>query len=265
MKRYLVLGLFFTFMIGALVLRGCSAPVTKVYSIARDPSWYPLNLMGKDKNILAFTDDLLVSVAQDQGFNITFLSSGPENLEGDLLREEYDAIMTAMGPSPARNRFFTFSEPYFITGPVLVVPVGSGIEALSDMHDKRVGVKTTAVVIFSEDAYPAIVLQTYATHIQALEALMRDEIDGLIMDLLPAYTLTEGLYRGSLEVVGQPLTSDGLRLVARKGVDDELIKAFNAGLAELKETNGYRALLRKWGLFNPLDGNRASLAQMEGS
>lgn len=256
MKRTLLSAAFVLFLLIALLLRACSAPVQEGYRIARDPTWYPLDTRGRDKNLVAFTDDILVSVADRQGFKVSLLSVGGENLMPGLMRGDYDGVITSVLPNKMKEETLVFSDSFFFTGPVLVVPVTSTARGLDDMKSLRVGVQTGTTVIFDPEMFPAIVMQPYNTVIQAMEALLRGQVDGLIMDLIPAYTFTEGLYKGSLRVVGKPLTTEGLRLVtSKRGAGRSLIRLFDRGLEELKEQNAYAAFLRKWGLFNHLDAD----------
>ena len=68
------------------------------------------------------------------------------------------------------------------------------------------------------------------------------------MGVLPAYTFTEALYKGKLQVVSDPITDEGLRLIALKGAEDSLIEKFDQGLKDLKEDGTYGILLKKWNL-----------------
>ena len=45
------------------------------------------------------------------------------------------------------------------------------------------------------------------------------------------------------------LTDGALRLITIKDKETKLIKIFNEGLAELKESGAYDALVTKWSLF----------------
>jgi ABC-type amino acid transport substrate-binding protein len=53
-------------------------------------------------------------------------------------------------------------------------------------------------------------------------------------------------------MVTQPLTNEGLRLVALKTPEGHaLIEKFNTSLAKIKSTSTYDSILAKWELHNP--------------
>ncbi len=61
--------------------------------------------------------------------------------------------------------------------------------------------------------------------------------------------MQEGLYRGKIKILPQPLTSDALRLVAAKHDNMEtLIEKYNEGLQELKADGQYKTLLENFQL-----------------
>ena len=62
-----------------MVLGGCNgttSPTKKHYIVARDPTWYPLDFMGKGDNVLAFSDELLNQIAKIEGFSVESTSFG---------------------------------------------------------------------------------------------------------------------------------------------------------------------------------------------
>ena len=78
-------------------------------------------------------------------------------------------------------------------------------------------------------------------------------IDGMILDVIPAYEYTRnGIYRDQLKIVSKPLTNEGLRLIAKNNPESKkLIEHFNEGLKAMKKNDIYSQLLLKWELVDP--------------
>lgn len=253
MKNSYTLLLFFVLAISvAFVFEGCSSKKKKVYTIARDPTWYPARLMNKEKSLLAFSDDLVIAIAKAEGFHVDLILANSTSIESGLQQGYYDAILSPLLPLPTQLANYQFSLPYFMLGPVLIVRADFQADSLKDMKDRRVGVVTNAYVSFDPNHYPSSIIRFYDRPDQGLTSLVKGEIDGLIMDLLFAYSYMHGLYADQIKVVGKPLNQDGLRLIIdRASGDPALVRLFNEGLQKVKESGEYAELLHRWDLDNP--------------
>lgn len=230
---------------------GCGRTSNEVYRIARDPTWYPLWLLGKEKNVLAFSDELLAEVAEKEEISISVVTAGHNTVEAGLDNGEFDAAMTTLEPTAYRVDKYLFSDPYFLAGPILVVGKSSPVASLEDMRGRTVAVRTEALETFHLDGHSDVIFKFYESVARGLDALIRGEIDGVIMDLVPAYEYARGVYSEQIKVVGAPLTTMGLRLVASRERAPDLVPMFNEALAELREEGTYQELLTRWGLTNP--------------
>ena len=98
---------FLSFLFGAVVLLGyllcgCNGGIlggSEVYRIGRDQSWYPLNLMGKDKYLTAFSDDLLAAIGEEEGVRFLMGGSDSFNLQEELESDIYDGVLSSLQPT----------------------------------------------------------------------------------------------------------------------------------------------------------------------
>lgn len=229
-------------------ITGCGFAKPHVYVIARDPSWYPLQLMGREASILAFSDDLLWEIARREGFRVTTVRTGPGGIEQGLKSGDFDAVLSTLTPNLIRQQKLAFSDPYFYAGPMLVVPLDSKIDSLDDMESLELGVQSGTLGLYQIDTEFGIVFRFFDNIVRGLDQMVKGEIDAVVMDLVPAYGYANGIYRDRIKVVGEPLRSASIRLVASKDNSEELVAYFNHGLKELKEDGTYKELLVKWGL-----------------
>jgi polar amino acid transport system substrate-binding protein len=220
---------------------------SKVFVIARDQNWYPLNLMGKEKAILAFSNEILLAIAKKEGLKLELVTVSADSLFANLEKGKYDAILSALTPSDFNKNSFAFSDPFLFIGPVLVVPANSTITSLSQLNKKIIGVRRGAHIVFDISEYD-ILFTPYDNMNTAFSDLEKGRLAGIIMPALQAqhFILSKG---GKAKVVSTPLTNEGLRIVAKPGThSDILIEKYNHGLKELKEEGTYDKLLHKWGL-----------------
>lgn len=250
------------FILGIVLLVGLvymalpkDALPNKVFRVAIDQTWYPLQLYDKEEYITAFSTDLMRAIADEQHFSVEFVNVGSFNLYYGLDHREYDAVLSSLVLLGANSDTYITSDPYYLLGPVLVVSTSSDIKSLKDLNGKTVGVITRSNPVRSLEKYPNIVFVFY--EFKDREKLIDDVrnhlVAGMILDLIPAYEYMEnGLHQNQLKVASVPLDNEGLHLIAENNSDSKkLIYHFNEGLKALKKNGIYDQLLEKWELVNP--------------
>lgn len=250
LKQTLV-SLFCIVLILWLTVHSCTKIIwhENSHRIGLDPTWYPLNLQGKEKNILAFSEDLLMAIADQEKMVLTLVTVSFDNLFAGLDGSYYDAVLSSLKPTLINRDWYYFSDPYFLLGPVLLVRADSSATSITSLANKTVGVRTGTPLIFNVDQYPSILITTYDNVSQALNDLDKGIIEGFILDAISAHTYTTGLYTKRLKIISVPLSDTGLRFITRKEPEGaRLIKGFNEGLRALKESGTYDQLLTKWSL-----------------
>lgn len=220
------------------------------FHIASDNTWYPLQLYDKERNMQAFTNEMLLAIAKQQKIHVKLFVAGPDNLFMGLNNGQFDGVLSSLQPNSTNRELYVFSDPFYKVGPVLIVRETSTAKSLADMEGKIIGIRTGSSVVFNIEQYPEIIIRSYDNALLALMDINRNVIDGVILDALTAYIYTSGLFAKQMKIVGPPLTDIGLRLLTRHS-EAELIKHFNAGLKAIKEDGTYDQLVLKWGLFNP--------------
>ncbi len=220
----------------------------KEWSIALDPSWYPMNLMGRDKQVLGFTTELLQEMGAMQKIKVIRVQDNWDNLIPNLQKEKYDAILSSMQPYVFYEKQYDFSHPFLLTGPVLVVRVDSPATNLEKLSGKEVAVITGSSDALLVEKVPGIIIRNYESIPDAFNAMIAGHVDGAVVDNLPAYAYCQDLYQRQLKVVGAPLTDQGLRMITLHDHAPQLIEAFNTAIDKLKKNGKYAELSRKWAL-----------------
>ncbi len=235
-----------------LVLCGCSqkdcTPSSSTYTIGIDPSWYPLRIAGQEKNLLAFSVELLVAVAKQQGLELAVQTRNWDNLLWGLRKQEYGAMLSSMPPYAFYLKEYSFSDPYLMTGPAIVTLKSSSISSVEGLKGKEVGVVRGSPASLLLQTTPGIVLKGYGTIPQLLEGLSREEIEAAAAEILVAQQFVRDLYGDTFRLASGPLSDAGLRLISLHNCSTELIDRFNKGVLELKKNGMYEKLLSKWGL-----------------
>lgn len=135
--------------------------------------------------------ELLQALAPLGGFQIQTLPA--RSLHEHLAaaqRGEVD-LLSSLRPTAERSRYLAFTEPYVVVPAVLVLPPGqSQQQTLQSLQGQPVGVgRGYAVEQFVRQRHPAVQWRSFTDDHQALLAMGRGEIRGLVADMASLHFL----------------------------------------------------------------------------
>ncbi len=237
-----------------ITIRSCSSRndyLSTEYTIVRDGTWYPISLGGKEKNMLGFTNELVLKIAAKENFKVQLFNKGYTGLFQGLDNGDYDAIISSLVPSSANKSRYLFSDPIYLIGPVLVVRKGYMIKSLDQLAGQTIAFRRGDNIDIDFNRYPNVFMNVYDSYGKAVEALIDNKVDAILMEAIPAYNTIQGYYSGKMVVATAPMNDSGLRIVSLKSARGKrLIDAFNKGLAEMREDGSFKSLLLSWQLID---------------
>lgn len=237
-----------------LIVRACSNGMDYFepeYKVGRDGTWYPASLYGKEKNMLGFTNELMLKISETEDFKIQLFDIGYTGLFAGLDHGEFDGVISSLIPSSANKNRYIFSEPIYLTGPVLVVLKGNQLKSLEELEGRTIAFRRGDNIDIDFTKYPRVLLNVYDSYAAAIQGLMRDRVDAILMDAIPAYNNIQGFYSGKMVVATKPLNDVGLRLITLKTPKGQaLVDAFNEGIAKMQEDGSFKKILNSWQLID---------------
>lgn len=253
-----VIVILITLLVGWFLVKGCNRlfvnEVTKTYHIARKEVVYPVNLTGKERYLSVFSDDVMQAVAHVENIPVDITTVAYSDIYQALDNPHFDGVLTMRVPSIQNRSKFLLSDPFFVLGPVVVVRKDSTLKAVEDLKGRIVGVPSGISVANEVQKVPDIYIVTYDTYSIALENLVNNKVDAVVMDAWPAYVYLSGFYSDMLKVATPPINRDGLRLVVRNDpVGELLLERFNDGLREIRSNGTFKALIDRWSLIDTMN------------
>lgn len=181
-----------------------------------------------------FNDDNQVElVAVTSGNRIPFLQSG-----------KIDIIIATVTVTDERKQVVEFSDPYFLSGSLLLVPKASAVKNLDDLAGKTVAVVQGAIQDKDvEQLQPKANRIKFGKVSEAVLALKGGRADAYAHDDILVLTLVKE--NADLKAVGAPFLPRPYGIAVRKG-DIEFIKWVNAELARMKKDGTYDRLWKKY-------------------
>lgn len=230
-----------------LTTLGCNKK-EKQYRIGVDPSWYGVELDGKQPNVYAFSNELLQEIAKIKKNHFDRVNMAWDNIVQGLKERKYEGILSSLTPYPSNESTYHFSEIFLQTGPVLLLRSDINLSASEGLTGKEIAVNSQAYEGLLIQKYHGAIPKFYDSISSAMNDILNDVIDGALIPFIPAQVYIQDQYQGKIKIATSPLNDEGLRLITMQGSNKELIAIFNEGLKKLHENGIYAKLLKKWDL-----------------
>ena len=216
--------------------------------IGIDASWYPLNFEELQPYVNGYTEDVLLEISHYAGLSFEKIPANWDTLFDGMREGKYDAILSSMPPYSFNAAKFDFSENLLDLGPVLITSSDASYRELSQLSGELVGILSNNSAALLIEQYPKVIVRSYPSIPDTLNAIVDGEIEAAVLDSLPAVNFVRDLYAGKLKVASLPLNEFGLHLVAPKGKAEKLVRAFNNALGHFKKKKKLETFQRKWNL-----------------
>lgn len=216
--------------------------------IGVDPSFFPLELQGKEAAVFAFVNELLTAIGEKENLNIERVNVAWDNVIYSIESKECEAVISALQPYVYNKARFDFSSRFLETGPVLIVPYDSSVRSIKQLKNSTVGVINENGAKYVIESEPSIYVRTYSTFPEGLDNVASGQYGGALVPYIPVVSYIQNIYQNELRIASKPLLDEGLRFVTMKGAHPNLIKKFDRATKELQASGELKEMARKWDL-----------------
>lgn len=179
-------------------------------------------------------------VSVTSGNRIPFLQSG-----------KIDIILATVTITDERRQVVEFSDPYFLSGSLLLVPKASTLRGVEDLNGKTVAVVQGAIQDKDvEQLAPKANRLKFAKVSEAVLAVKGRRADAYVHDDVVVLTLARE--NPDLKAVGKPFIPRPYGIAVRKGELD-FVKWVNEQLAAMKKDGTYDRMWKKY--FGEVEAN----------
>jgi len=245
-----------TLLVGALTLLGAAqahagtleavkARGTLIVGVRND--FPPLGYLDADGKPTGFEVDLARYLARqllgDEG-KLRLVPVPAGSRLTSLIAESADLLIAAVTVTEDRSYLFAFSEPYFISGSLLLVPKNSSIHGLGELPGKKVAVLEGSLQEGGlRRVAPGATPVRFWRVPEAVAALRAGEVDALAEDDILAMALARQY--PDLAAVGEPFRPRPYAVAMRKG-DPDLLAWVNDQLRKAKTDGTLDALWSRY-------------------
>jgi cystine transport system substrate-binding protein len=225
---------------------GSTAESKQTLVVGTEGTYPPFSFRDLKSNQLAGYDiDIATEVAKRLGRQVEFVPTQWKSMLASLDAKRFDFVANQVSVTPEREKQFAFSEPYTVSGAVILVSDDNPkqIQDIAGLKGKTVG--TTQGSNYAEAAKKAGAdLKFYPGIAQVLTDLQQNRIDAALNDRL--YALTE-LKQANYKVksVGEPFDKQASAFAFNKD-NEQLRNDVNKALDEMKKDGTIANISKKW-------------------
>ncbi|MAT97927.1 MAG: hypothetical protein CL608_12345 [Anaerolineaceae bacterium] len=218
-----------------------------VLRVGLDPTYPPFEV-DNGSGVTGLDVDLAKAIAADLGVDVQFVYFGYDGLYDALATEQVDVLISALVIIPERTRDFSYSEPYFDAGEILIVPANNEtIESMADLggHTLAVELGSLGHVEATEWAKRVVDLEIrpFPTADEALTAVQQGSADAALTNAISGRLFVRD--HDGLKRLPESVTVEPFALVVRSE-DRQLLNVLNQSLATLQQSGQLDQIEAKW-------------------
>ena len=185
--------------------------------IATSPDFPPFESL-EGGQVVGIEIDIMELICKELGVQLEVVQMDFDSVLLGVQSAKYDAGVSGITVTPARQKNMLFTAPYYNAAQVIVVKEGSAIQGKADLADKTVSVQTgTTAESGCQDE--GVAVQAFAANADAKAALTTGKVDAWVVDNLTAIQMVE--------------EGDGLVILEEKMTDEPYAFAFAFGSEDL--------------------------------
>jgi glutamine transport system substrate-binding protein len=212
--------------------------------VATDTAFVPFEFKEGDKYV-GFDIDMWDAIAQEIGVTYTLQPMDFNGIIPALQTKQVDVALAGITIKEERQKVIDFSDGYYASGFLLMVPADSTIKSAEDLKGKTLAVKTgTSATDYAKEHFTETELRQFPNIDNAYLELQTGRVDAAMHDTpnVLYYVATAG--GGKVKAVGEQMMAHQYGIGFPKG--SELVAKVNAALANMKKDGRYNEIYKKW-------------------
>ncbi|EJL23307.1 transporter substrate-binding domain-containing protein [Brevibacillus sp. BC25] len=218
----------------------------KVIRIAGDNNFPPFEYFAQTGVFSGFNVDIINAISIETGMRIEFVPL-PWNVALDALRNGHVDAVQGMKYSPARDKLYDFSAPYFLSSQGIFVRTDNvHIFGIGDLTGRRVAIQKADIAadLFLELQNTSFI-ETDSQE-EAVQLLLDGKVDAFVGNRITGqYFLQKNNQQSQIKIVGDPIdpTDYGVAVLPK---NVQLLTEINKAISKIKQNGTYDKIERKW-------------------
>ena len=222
---------------------GCANSSEKKTLVMATNAEFPPYEYREGDSIVGIDVEIAQAIADDMGRELVIEDMAFESVIAAVQTGKADVALAGLTVNEDRLANVNFSDPYTTAAQVVIIKDTSDVASPDDLIGKNVGVQIgTTGAIYAEDIENATVEQ-YSKGFEAVQALLQDKIDAVIIDREPAKVFIA--QNEGLKILDEEFTIEDYAIAIAKD-NTELLESVNSSLANLKSSGRLQEIIDKY-------------------
>jgi len=263
-KKSILAGVIVLGLALAIVLAGCSSNQSQQQTATKStieavkakgelvvgtaPGYFPFEMVDKSGNIIGFDIDVAQEIAKQLGVKLKVERFSFDGLIPALQTGKIDMIIAGMTIRGDRALSVSFSDPYYVTGQVLMVSKKNpGVTSWKDLDvkGKSIGVSLgTTGAMLAKQLFKNAEVKDFDTLPDAALACSTGKVDGVVYDE-PGIRVYVAQQSDTVYGVWNLMSDENLGIAVKKD-DFSTLQWLKSFLQSYVGGAGYKAAVAKW-------------------
>ncbi|MCR5687125.1 MAG: basic amino acid ABC transporter substrate-binding protein [Lachnospiraceae bacterium] len=242
MKRTISVVLVLCLAMGLCACASSGSGSSKKLVMATNAAFPPYESV-EGNEIVGIDADIAKLIADDLGMELVIEDMAFDSIIAAVQTGKADIAMAGLTITEDRKQNINFSDPYTEAAQVILVKTTSSVQTPDDLEGLSIGVQIgTTGDIYAADIAGATI-ERYSKYFEAVNALLQDKIDAVIVDREPAKVFESE--NPDLKIIDDEFTVEEYAIGVAKE-NTELLDNINASLKKLKESGKIDEIIGKY-------------------
>ena len=244
MKKFLKVASIILVIAMVACFAACGAEEEKpTLTMATNAEFPPYEFVEGEK-IVGIDAEIAGLIAEKLGMELEIVDISFDSIIPGVQAGKYDMGMAGLTVNEDRLEKVSFSTPYATGIQAVIVKEGSDIKTIDDLKGKKIGVQTTTTGdIYATGDYGEEAITRYDNGAVAVQALLADKVDCVIIDNEPAKSYVKA--NEGLKILDTEYTVEDYAICFAKD-NTELKDKVDAALKELIADGSVKAVVDKY-------------------
>lgn len=235
---------FMIFLGAAALAFGIGSAQAEDIVVATDTAFVPFEFKEGDTYV-GFDIDMWDAIAKEIGVTYELRPMDFAGIIPALQTGQVDVALAGITIKPERQKVIDFSDGYYDSGLMLMVPTDSTIQTSADLAGKKLAVKTgTSSSDYAEEHFKDTEIRKFPNIDNAYLELRTGGVDAAMHDTPNVLYYVNTAGGGAVKAVGEQMMAHQYGIGFPKG--SELTAKVNKALADMKADGRYDAIYVKW-------------------
>jgi len=220
------------------------AAQAETLTVACDTAFVPFEFKQGDKYV-GFDIDMWDAIAKELGVSYKLQPMDFNGILPALQTKNVDVALAGITIKDERKKVIDFSDGYYDSGFMLMVPTNSPIKGSEDLKGKTLAIKPgTSAADYAKANFAGTELRLFPNIDNAYLELATGRVDAAMHDTPNVLYYANTAGKGRVKVVGSQMMAQQYGIGFPKG--SPLVPKVNAVLAKMKTDGRYSNIYKKW-------------------